>query len=133
MRLKELAKFSFDLNRAKADLILKFLRGTGNRHGAFLHDHHLHPERSPHIRLRPTLQKNSLPIFTGAWYSTHRIRKYFLSRLRQFFLIHQRSKRQFNFDPPNEKSFQQNIFKNKKPGSGDGILGVSNQCGLEDI
>ena len=84
----ELAKFLFSPNRAKADLILKFLRGAGNCHGTFFPDHDLHPDRSPHIRLRPTLQKNSLPIFTGAWYSTHRIRKYSLSRLRQFFLIH---------------------------------------------
>jgi len=57
MRLEEFVKFSFSLNRAKADLILKFLRGAGNCHGTFFHDHDLHPDRSPHIRLRPILQK----------------------------------------------------------------------------
>jgi len=97
MRLEEFVKFSFSLNRAKADLILKFLRGAGNCHGTFFHDHDLHPGRLPHIRLRPTLQKISLPIFTGAWYSTHRIRKYSLSRLRQLFLIHYKEQTTIQF------------------------------------
>jgi len=67
MRLEEFVKFSFSLNRAKADLILKFLRGAGNCHGTFFHDHDLHPDRSPHIRLTfvsaPLYKKSSPGIY----------------------------------------------------------------------
>jgi len=133
MKLEELAKFSFDLNRAKADLILKFLRGAGNCHGTFFHDHDLHPDRSPHIRLSPTLQKIlsrylpepdaahtesgniPCPVFANSFWSTKGANA-------NSILIH-----------PMRSHSNKTYSKIKKSGSGDGILGVSNQCGLEDI
>jgi len=116
------AKFLFCLNPAKADLISKFLRDTGNRRRAFLHYHTLHPDRSPHIRFRPTLQKilcRYLPEPGTAHTESGNIP---CSVFANSILIH-----------PMRSHSNKTYSKIKKSGSGNGIFGVSNQCGPEDI